>query len=374
VSTPVDTTQIPERRSPFSAELPHFQIAWDSTSLGVLKECPRKYQYEIIFGWRTPQSNVHLTFGQLYHAGPEAYDHFAASIGKLDGGLTDDEHDEGVRVALRRVFREAGEYVRPKCSSCQGIGQLMVGENPITNDKLWETCELCGGSGSYGEPVWQPWRSTDPYKNMWTLTRSITWYLDLFRNSALRTVQLSNGKPAVELSFFFEANEVDGISYGLCGHLDRVVHNINEPSQGESTHDRKTTKSQLNYGYWAGFSPHNQFSLYTAASAIHYERPTYGVTVDAAQILVEGTRFDRQFIPFPPQVINEWLGETHVWITLAKRFAEANSWPKNDKSCNNFGGCPFRRVCSKAPAFRQDWLESDFIVRKWNPLEVRGDI
>lgn len=352
------------RRSPFADEagLPHFQIAWDSTSLGLFKECPRKYYYEIVLGWRPKGTSVHLKFGQLYHSGMEAYDHFAAGIGKLAGGLSDDEHDEGIRQALLHVFREAATW--ETCSRCTGTGWCLVSDNSD------EPCPQCDGRK---KTFTGGWRSEDPYKNMWTLARSIVWYLDTFRDSKLRTVVLSNGKPAVELSFYFDAGDLNGISFGFCGHLDRVVESPFDNGR-KSIHDRKTTKGQLNAGYWKGFNPHNQFTLYTVAGTIHYDEPTWGITVDAAQVLVNSTTYQRQFIPYPPALVNEWLEESHTWISLAYRYAEMGKWPKNDKSCGNYGGCPFIKVCSKSPSFRQTWLEADFAHNRWNPLQIRGDI
>lgn len=352
------------RRSPFADEqgLPTFQIAWDSTSLGLFKECPRKYYYQIILGWQPKHQSVHLKFGQLYHSGMEAYDHFCAELGKLNGGLTDDEHMEGIRRALRHVLILAAEY--ETCPACQGTGK---GEG-FPDSQLY--CLACNGKK---KRFVSGWRSEDPYKNMWTLVRSIVWYLDKYRNSPLRTVLLSNGKPAVELSFYFDAGDINGIAVGYCGHLDRVVENENEQGR-KSVHDRKTTKGQLNARYWKSFTPHNQFSLYTAAASIHYDQPTWGLTVDAAQVLVNSSSFQRQFIPFPPAIINEWLAESQVWISLAYRFAEMNNWPRNDKSCGNYGGCPFQSVCSKSEGFRRQWLEADFKPFRWNPLTIRGDI
>lgn len=329
-----------ESPTPFAVEhgLPRMQFAWDSTSLGVLKECPRRYEYEIIHGWRTPGfANVHLFFGQLYHAGMEAYDHYcAAELGHLSAAaLSDDEHQAAVRTALRHVLNRAG--VREKDGS------------------------------------WTPWRSTDPYKNIWTLCRSIVWYLDAFRkNTAVETLMLSTGKPAVELSFRFPIEPLNGVPLLLCGHLDRGVQNTSDKIK--SIHDRKTTKGQLNAQYWSSFSPHNQFSLYTVAGNIYFDNFVSGITVDAAQVLVNSSSFARMFIPFPKAVIDEWMEDTRFWIGQAMKFAEQNYWPKNDKSCDKFGGCPFRKVCSKSPHHRQQWLEADFTVFKWNPLETRGDI
>lgn len=362
----MSTLLLPEateaRRSPFADGVTgptHFQIAWDSTSLGLFKECPRKYYYQIILGWRPKGESVHLKFGQLYHSGMEAYDHFAASIGKLDGGLTDEEHNAGIRSALLHVLRQAATY--EKCEVCGGSGH-------IDGDGL--ACEMCNGKG---KTFLHGWRSEDPYKNMWTLCRSIVWYLDAFRGRPLRTMTLRNGKPAVEVSFYFDGGQINGTDFGFCGHFDRMAENPEEGNR-KSIHDRKTTKGQLNAKYWKSFNPHNQFGLYTAASSIHFENPVWGITVDAAQVLINGTAFQRQFIPFPPALVNEYLEEANIYISLAYRYAEMGKWPRNDKSCGNYGGCPFIDVCSKSESFRQNWLESDYTIQHWNPLEIRGDI
>jgi hypothetical protein len=322
--------------SPFAPSLPTFQTAWDSTSLGLFKECPRKYYYEIILGWRPKHTSVHLTFGLLYHAGLEAYDHFAASLGKLRTALlTDDEHRAGIRVCLRRVLADAGER------------------------------DEAG--------LWHPWRSEDPYKNIWTLCRSLVWYLDHFRISTLETLLLSNGRPAVELSFRFPIFHVAGEEILLCGHMDRVVKNLADADR-RSVHDRKTTKSALNNRFFNSFSPHNQFTIYTIASNVVFETSALGVTVDAAQTLVNSTNFAQRYSGRSTQVLDEWLGDAKLWIEQAARYAEANHFPQNDKSCGNYGGCAFIEVCSKAPSFRQAWLEQDFKPFTWNPLQSRGDI
>lgn len=48
------------------------QYAWDSTSLGWLKECPRKYQYHMLEGWSGRGESIHLEFGILYHGALES--------------------------------------------------------------------------------------------------------------------------------------------------------------------------------------------------------------------------------------------------------------------------------------------------------------
>ena len=60
--------------SPFSPTIPGLQLAWDSTSLGVFKRCPREYYFTIILGWVPRTTSVHLTFGIMLHKAREIYE------------------------------------------------------------------------------------------------------------------------------------------------------------------------------------------------------------------------------------------------------------------------------------------------------------
>lgn len=297
--------------SPF-IEGTKLQYAWDSTSIGYLKECPRKYYYTMIENWRGKGQSVHLEFGGLYHKALENYDKMRAH------GL---DHEQSLEA--------------------------------VTEDTL---------RASFA------WDFDHNTKTRFGLLRSIIWYLDKFQEDAAKTVILANGEPAVELSFRFELDFGSfGQPYLLCGHLDRLV----EFGGGYYVMDRKTTGSTLGGYYFDGYNPDNQMSLYSIAGRLVYNTPVRGVIIDAAQIAVGFTRFDRGFSYRTEAQLNEWLRDLGFWLEQAKRFVEADYWPMNDKSCHNYGGCPFRKVCSKDPSVRQSFLESDFDRRAWNPLEVR---
>src|SRR5271167_1415999 len=83
--------------SSFSRRLPGLQIAVDSTSLGVFKTCPRKYQYSIIFGWRSREESPHLTFGILLHKAREQYDHLRSQS---------TPHEEALAAVVRWTLNE----------------------------------------------------------------------------------------------------------------------------------------------------------------------------------------------------------------------------------------------------------------------------
>lgn len=306
----------------FSRQMPFLQLAWDSTSMGALKECPRKYYLSIIEGWTPRGESVHLTFGLLYHATLERYDHARASGA---------DHEEATRVCVQYALTATWDKVLGK-----------------------------------------PWASEDPNKNRYTLVRTVIWYLEQFTPDPVTTVILANGKPAVELSFRMElgVKSASGEDYLLCGHLDRLGE-----FQGPSyVLDRKTTKGALSNYYFEQYSPHNQFSTYMFATQVNYRIPVAGLICDAAQIGATFSRFQRGFITRTPAQLDEWYQDYQWWLRLAETYAKAQHWPMNETACGNYGGCPFRPICSKSPQTREQWLEVSYGKRVWDPLQVRGDI
>lgn len=301
---------------------PRFQFAWDSTSIGAFKTCPRYYQYTILEGWQPREISVHLIFGLHFHAALERYDHL------VFGGMDKDS-------ALREVVR----YV------------LQI---------TWD------------EKKGRPWMSDDPNKNRMTLLRSVVWYLDQFRDDPIQTVRLANGKPAVELSFRFDSGYTSskGESILLCGHLDRLA----ELNSKAYVLDRKTTKTTIGSSFFDKFTPDNQMSLYAIAGKIVYNIQIEGIIVDGAQVAQSFTRFLRGVVPRNEAVLEEWYYDLGQYLAMAELFAANNYWPMNDKSCGMYGGCPFRKICGLPASVREQWLKADYSRRIWDPLQVRGDI
>lgn len=311
-------------RSPFSANIPHFQLAWDSTSLGWLKTCPQLYQFNMLEGWNTRTRGVHLHFGGLYATGVEHYaKQRAAGLG----------HDEAVLSSVRTVLLESG-----------------------TRDSTG---------------AWTPWPSDPlvPEKNLYTLIRTLVWNLEDRLTSPFTTYIRPNGEAAVELTFNFSAFEIGGEEVSLSGHLDEVV--VSDDRRWVK--DDKTTKSALDASYRQHFSPHNQMSLYSIAGKVVLDEPVAGVLVRAAQVGVTFSRFSTFQVPRSQAVLDEWMRDTETYITLAREYALRGHWPKNDSACFL---CAFKKVCSVSPAHRKSWLESDFIqtppAHRWNPLKARS--
>ena len=190
------------------------------------------------------------------------------------------------------------------------------------------------GIRSPSTDTFQPWETGDAAKNRYTLIRTLVWNVDARQSAPFRTMILSNGKPAVELSFRFEAFEVEGTPIQLCGHLDEVME---EDGRGEPApiwiKDDKTTGGALSDLYWRQWTPSNQMTLYTIAGNIIFGDRVQGVLVRAAQVGVTFSRHEFRQIPRPKAVLEEWLADAKLHITQAKRYAEANHFPMNDTAC-----------------------------------------
>lgn len=298
------------------------QFAWDSTSLGYLKTCPRLYKFVMLEGWSPKYTSEHLRFGIEIHQALQDYDEL-----KCEGASHKDALHQAVQQCLLRIAD-------------------------------WSP---------------DPTTKAGKYKNKLSLIRAIIDYLDHYERDPAETFILSDGTPAVELSFRFELDygPAAGVPYMISGHLDRVV----EFAGDLFVMDRKTTTSTPGPYYFKQYEPNNQMTLYTVASQIILNSPVKGVIIDAIQILVDSTKFERGITYRTKDQLDEWLTELRGWFELALAYATTDFWPANDTACDKFGGCKFRDICAKSPSVRQTFLESDFIQlpenERWNPLKPR---
>lgn len=335
---------------PYGGESPFvpgtkIQTVWDSTSLGMLKTCPRLYQLTMIEGWVPRGESLHLKFGILYHSSLERFDRLRAE-GR--------DFESAVRGALRTLL-----------------------------ESTWERADADTDPTGMAIPaISRPWDSGDSYKNRATLVRAFLWYTMQFREDPAETVILANSKPAVELTFKMELDfgpnlsylddpdiqQFEGQPYVLSGHIDRLVRFLD----GLYVTDRKTTKSSLYSGYFDQYTPDNQMSLYSLAAQVVFNTPVKGVIIDAVQIAVGFSRYSRGMAYRTPAQLEEWLADTRIWLKHAEGYATDYYWPMNDKSCGQYGGCKFRDICGKDPSVRETFLKGNFEKRYWNPKAQRG--
>jgi hypothetical protein len=210
----------------------------------------------------------------------------------------------------------------------------------------------------------EPWVSGHHLKNRENLIRSIIWYIDQFEHEDIKTVILNDGKPAVEHSFTLSVD--DDIVFA--GHLDRLCIY----ADANYVMDQKTTGSTLGMYYFNQFAPDIQMSMYTFAGKAIFGIPVKGVIIDAAQVAVGFTRFERGFTFRTDAQLSEWYDNTMALIHEIRGYTARNYFPMRETSCGNYGGCEFRGVCSRSPDVRKNFLLADFKPGwVWSPLERR---
>jgi hypothetical protein len=111
--------------------------------------------------------------------------------------------------------------------------------------------------------------------------------------------------------------------------------------------------------------------LYTIAGKIIAEKPIRGVIIDGIQLLVSGARFNRAPLTYSEAWLTEFMQNVEHKIALASSYFDNNYWPMNETACGNYGGCAFKKVCSRSPEVRDIFLNADFKVNRWDPLITR---
>lgn len=303
------------------------QFGWDQTSIKLAEECLKKYQYVMLDGWRSRGANVHLFFGGAYASALEHFHKFRAE------GM---DHDD----ALIEVVREA-----------------------LLTTWIYPPTEPPGLHSIPG--TGEPWVSDHNTKTRENLIRTIVWYFEHFKDDPCATVILSNGVPAVEHSFQLPVD--NGIIFS--GHLDRLV----EFSNNIYIQDQKTTATTITPRYFTNYNPDTQITgMYPFAGRAVFKLPIKGVMIDAAQIAVGFSRFERGFIFTDDLSLDEWYDDSMELIERTREATRNNHFPRNRSSCSKYAGCQFRNVCSKSPAVREQFLKADFEKgQRWDPLEAR---
>lgn len=289
----------------FSDKVENLQIAWDSTSIGAFKQCPRRYYYSIIKGYRKPK-NLAIDFGVRFHEVLEGFFKEKAS---------GTPHVEAARKAVAEALKHGRKL----------------------------------GEG-------------DTKRTLKTFVRAVAWYTEQYKNDPLKTLS----PKTVEMSFKFDSSLKN--SFGeeiiLCGHLDRVA----ELDGDLWAVDLKTTGRTIGEYYFKDYTPDNQVSLYAIATKIVLNRPAKGVIIDAVQLQVGATNFGRGFVYRSKEQCEDWLAEMPYWLAMAEVSATKNLWAQNDKSCF---WCDYKEVCSLPTRNRERFLENNYEVKKWRPLDPR---
>lgn len=87
-------------------------------------------------------------------------------------------------------------------------------------------------------------------------------------------------------------------------------------------------------------------------------------------------KFYRELMSYSADLLLEWQSETLPYIAYKLlEMSENNYWPPNYTHCsNNYGNCPFIRVCESDRNMREEELRLNFVKGpEWNPTNPEGD-
>ena len=351
-------------------DIPKLQLYWDATSLKALMTCPRKYQYEIVEGYRG--SKIDLEFGRIYASAVERYK--KAILAGVDWA---EAQRSAVRYALDETCIDGvwfgGEYaVHWRCTGAEPYRNLKGNRAkcPLSHKGKWiwgEPPVVCGTCGSPTERA-NRWMSEKPEKDRFALVRLVSWYCEENAgDGGVSPITLGEGIPAVELSFKvpLPIDAPGGYTYVACGHIDNLV------TDGLSNYvaDDKTTKMTLGKSYWKTFNPDVQVEWYDlCGTALYPALDLQGVMIEAAQTMVTGARFGKTIIRRTDETREAMLRDVEIYLRQAESYAREGYWPQNRAACWR---CPFQSVCAELPAYRQAALDADFTVSRWDPTEER---
>jgi hypothetical protein len=163
---------------------------------------------------------------------------------------------------------------------------------------------------------------------------------------------------AVEKPFDIFLTEIDGYEFHLEGKIDLIV----KQNEQITLVDHKTTSR---------FSDPSPLSHQFMAYAWALEQNLIIVnTIGLQESYTGAQRFRRAILNFDDSVLDEWRENASYICTMIKLGMEKGFFPPNFTSCDKYGGCMFRDICSTRPDTREYKLNRDFV--KGEPYDIFG--
>ena len=300
--------------------LTNFPAVIDNTMRTAGDACWRKFQLAHIHNLRKSDPSIHLTAGGAFAAGLEV---------------------------LRKEYY-GGNKAMHSCLARAYIAAI----------KHWDE--------SLDDPL------LDEAKSLPNVLCAIRYYAYEFPLSTdwIQPLRGENDEPLIEFTFALPLpynNPQTGDPILYCGRFDMFADYGGEPA----VYDDKTA-TQLGAQWVNGWALDSQMSGYIYAARQHgYDTHTAiirGVSFlkksfGNAQAIEHRTDFE----------LNDWAltlehnvqQMLHYW----QKLGPLEPWPKSlGQACKAYGGCPYVSLCRKENW--KEWIEPDFGVFVWNPLDL----
>jgi hypothetical protein len=174
------------------------------------------------------------------------------------------------------------------------------------------------------------------------------------------------GVPAVEWRFALPLpfnNPDTGMPLLYAGRTDTIM----DFCGARYAEDDKTTKA-LGAKWSNQWELRSQFTGYAWAGRV-LGLSLQGTLVRGVSILKTKYETAQAIVNAPDWKIDEWVEHRDHLITQALSYYKGGYWePALDDTCNDYGGCIFKGICSIPPDRRVNWLSTGFEESMWNPL------
>jgi len=299
---------------------PRFPEVIDSSIRGAFVSCPRQFYYGYLRGLSSKRLSIHLHFGACFAAGLESYRRAFYDEERLAHELSS-WHDHALYLGLIRIIREWGEY---------------------------------------------PTEEEEP-KTLWNCLGALDYYFETHppATDILQPYIKQNGEPAVEFSFtlpmeVLHPETAEPLIYA--GRFDMLGL-----YQGQlAVIDEKTTK-QLGASWSSSWDLRAQFKGY-AYAAHQFGYPVIGTVVRGIALRKLGFDHAEAYIPVAKWDLERWWEQLQHDANRMVTSWKNRYWDMNlDSSCTSYGGCAFTPLCKLSNP--EPWIESSYVVRRWNPLD-----
>ena len=311
----------------------------DSTTLSTYRACSHKAFRQYMEHWKPSAESVHLVAGGAFA--------------------------KGLEVARSAYFE--GVYQRPEVTyTLEGKRKVKWHEERCQdfNSELalaHGTAALIAAYGDFEAPP-------ESAKSLIRTAGALEFYFSAYPlgNDGADPLLLPSGRRAIEFSFaepLDVRHPVTGDPIIYSGRADMIC----SFAGGNYIEDDKTTTS-LGASWARQWEMRSQFTGYTWAARRN------GIEIDGC--LIRGvsilkTKYDtQQAITYRPTwMVDAWYEKLLQEVAEMKTAWERGYWaPNYDDSCNDYGGCSFRRVCLSEPSREVVWLAQDFEKRRWDPI------
>lgn len=312
------------------------KVRINSSSLDIIQNCMRKAQLSLFERWKPEFESPALTFGSAIHAAMEVF-----YCGAVEERIVPDLED---------------------------LERMVFGHDPCGNS----LCERAFAAFLGKAEVLKSLPDGDkrhPTNGAWILHN----YFKKFKDDPYVCYRDEQG-PFVERKFSLVVYEDESLIIELFGTIDFVFQHT---TTGQLVPGDHKTSSSMTFGesnYFDREKPNHQYTGYSLAANRIFGIDTQDFMVSIIEVKQKPKTARGSPPSFPRQITSrteeDYAEFIETLVDAVTRYlvsVDTGVWPLGPVgSCNSYGSCQFRAVCSAPKSLRQNILTSKFKREKSN--------